>query len=76
MLSARQKDGSFRRHEMTVKNSPAVETEEKVEKPKAIDNAAFIKAYVEKGTSGNKHFDLRVKLTCEGLNQALEWLGQ
>ena len=74
LLSARQKDGSFRRHEMIIENTPVVETEEMIEKPKASDNAKLIETYVQEGASGNEHFDLRVKLTCEGLKQALEWL--
>jgi len=74
LLSAKQKDGSFRRHEMNIENSPAVETEEMIEKPKASDNASLIEAYVRTGVSGNKHFDLRVQLTCDGLSQALVWL--
>ena len=81
LLSARQKDGSFRRHEIIIENTPAVDMEEMIEKPKASDNAMFIKTYVQRGAanadqgSGNiKHFDLRVRSTCEGLTQALAWL--
>lgn len=74
LLSARQKDGSFRRHEMVIKNPPAVDTEEMIENPKASDNAGLIEAYAKKGASGNKHFDLRAQLTSEGLIQALGWL--
>jgi len=80
LLSARQKDGSFRRHEMIIENTPLVEIEEMVEKPKARDNARLIENFVKAGSSaeqgiGNiKHFDLRVKSTSEGLQKALEWL--
>jgi len=80
LLSVRQNDGSFQRHEMVIENSSLVDTEEMVEKPKAIDNARLIENFVKAGTSadqgtGNiKHFDLRVKMTCEGLNQALNLL--
>ena len=67
LLSARQKDGSFRRHEMIIENAPVVDTEEMIEKPKAPDNANLIETYLKAGASGNKHFDLRVKMTSEGL---------
>ncbi len=74
LLSARQKDGSFRRHEMIIEKSSSVDTEEMIKKPKAADNARLIETYLKAGTSGNKHFDLRVKSTREVLNQALRWL--
>jgi len=80
LMSAKQQDGSFRRHELIIENAPVVDTEEMIEKPKAIDNARLIENFVKEGASagqgtGNiKHFDLRVKMTCEGLNQALAWL--
>jgi len=80
LLSARQKDGSFRRQEMIIENTPQVDAEEVIEKPKAIDNARLIENFVRAGTSadqgtGNiRHFDLRVKVTEEGLNQALGWI--
>ena len=74
LLSARQKDGSIRRHEMLIENFPEVDTEEIIEKPKASDNAKLIETYVKAGATGIKHFDLRVKATCDGLIQALEWI--
>jgi len=74
LLSTRQKDGSFKRHEMSIENVPLVDLEEMIEKPKAIDNARLIESYVKTGASGSKHFDLRVKSTCQGLNEVLKWL--
>ncbi len=74
LLSARQNDGNFRRQEMIIENTPQVDTEEMIESPKTLDNARLIETHVKKGASGNRHFDLRVKITCEGLNQALAWL--
>ena len=72
LLSARQKDGSFQRHEMIIENAPVVDMEEKIEKPEASDNARLIEAYVKQGSSGNKHFDLRVQSTCEGIDPGFE----
>jgi anthranilate phosphoribosyltransferase len=74
LLSAQQKDGSYQRHELILENATAVEAEEMVEKPKAIDNARLISSYLQQGSAGNKHVDLRVHATCEGLAQALAWL--
>jgi anthranilate phosphoribosyltransferase len=73
LLSARQNDGSFQRHEMVVENTPAVFAEEMIEKPKAQDNANLIEAHLKTGSSGNENFDLRVKITSEGLQEALKW---
>jgi len=71
LISVIQKDGSYKRHEMILKNPCVVDTEEMIKKPKAADNARLIEAYVQSGTSASKHFDLRVQSTCEGLKQAL-----
>jgi len=76
LLSARQNDGNFRRHELNIENPTGVDIEEMIEKPKAMDNAQMIKAYVQNGSSGNIHFDLRIQATCAGLNQAMLWLKQ
>jgi len=79
LLSAKQNDGSFQRQELVIENAPAVDAEEMIAKPKASDNARLIENFLKGGTSadqgtGNiKHFDLRVKMTCEGLKEALKW---
>jgi len=74
LLSARQKDGNYLRHELIIENFSKVEVEEMIEKPKARDNAKLIEAYFKSGSSGSKHFDMRVKMTSEGLGKALSWL--
>ena len=74
LLSARGQDGQYHRHEMTLDIVGGVDIEQMVEKPRAKDNARLIEDYLKKGSSGNQHFDLRVKITCEGLGQALQWL--
>ncbi len=51
LLSASQKDGSFRRHEMNIENPPLVDTEEMIEKPKASDNARLIETMLKVGYS-------------------------
>jgi len=81
LLSVRQEDGVFKRHEMTIENPSGVDVEEMVEKPRVLDNAKLIKAFVQRGgpytdqaIGDIKHFDLRVGSTCKGLDQALEWI--
>ena len=74
LLSARQKDGSYLRHEMDFDAGVKIEVEEKRERLLASENARLIEQYARAGSSGDKHFDLRTRATCAGLHQALEWL--
>ncbi len=74
LLSAKGKDGQYRRHEMILDMVGGVEAEERIDKPQAVDNARLIESYLKRASSGNKHFDLRVKATCEGLKLAMEWV--
>ena len=70
LLSVRQKDGSFQRHEMVKKHASVVDAEERIESPRAPDNAELIENIYVKVRSHpvNKHFDLRVKINVrEGL---------
>lgn len=78
LLSARQKDGAYLRHEIEfdvetfLGKTPAME--EKREILTAYENAQLIKAFADHGASGDECFDLRVKATCEGFRQGLLWL--
>ena len=78
LCSARQKDGSYRRHEIMFDAEKflgmTLELEEKLENPKALDNARLIDDYRRNGSTGNRHFDLRVKATLEGFRLAVEWI--
>jgi len=78
LLSSRQKDGSYLRHEITFDAAQflgvKVEVEEKRENLSAAENARFIERYARTGSSGDNLFDLRIKATCEGLRRAVEWL--
>lgn len=77
LLSKKQPDGSFQRHEINFDVEAylgvTVPMEDMVEHPKAKDNAKLIQNYLASGSSGNELFDLRVKATTAGLMQALEW---
>ena len=78
LLSARQQDGSYMRHEITLDvesllgQTPAMEETRDQLSPQ--ENARLITAYTQKGSSGDEWFDLRVKATCEGFDQGLKWL--
>ncbi|MBL8014044.1 MAG: anthranilate phosphoribosyltransferase [Candidatus Omnitrophica bacterium] len=78
LCSVRKNDGSYLRHEIVFQPdlylSHPLETEEKNEHPKAIDNARLIKEYIAAGKTANRHFDSRIQLTCEGFRQALQWI--
>lgn len=78
LCSAIQKDRTYLRHEIIFQPEDflgeGVDVEEKIEHPKAVDNARLIEEYIRVGKTGNKHFDLRVKATCEGFRMAVEWL--
>ena len=78
LLSKKQPDGSYVRHEINfdveVFLGKSVPMEDMVEHLKVSDNARLIQNYLSKGVSGNELFDLRIKATTAGLKQALEWL--
>ncbi len=74
LVSSRQKDGSYKRDEKIFELEKflgvTVPLEERVT-PTAKENAYLIKRYYSQGSSGHQLFDWRVKVTCEGLKQAI-----
>ncbi len=80
LLSARQADGSYLRHEITFEVEAylgqAPEIEERREQLTAQENARLIRIYMDQGASGDECFDLRVKATREGFRQGLAWLNK
>lgn len=78
LCSARQKDGTYTRQEIIFEPEKflgvTLDTEEKIEHPKAVDNVRLIKDYISAGRTGYTHFDLRVRATCEGFRLAVEWI--
>lgn len=78
LLSARQADGSYLRHEITFEVEEYLgqtpEIEERREQLTPPENARLIQAYMDKGASGDDCFDLRVKATKEGFRLGLAWL--
>ncbi len=78
LLSARQADGSYLRHEITFEVEAYLgqtpEIEERREQLTATENARLINTYLKQGKSGDECFDLRIKATQEGFRQGLQWL--
>lgn len=79
LLSAKQADGHYVRHEITIDvpqllADQVVSAEEKRELLSAEENAKLIKTYSDLGTSHDEWFDKRVLVTCEGLKQGFAWL--
>ncbi len=78
LLSARQEDGQYKRHDIELDPQEHLtqvpELEETREQLNARDNAQLIQAYLEQGQSQDRWFDNRVHFTCTGLKIAIEWL--
>lgn len=78
LCSARQLNGSYRRAELEFNSEEylghAVAMEEKLETPSLTENAGLIRRFLQNGTSGYELFDDRVKATCAGIRQALDWI--
>ncbi len=78
LLSVKQRDGSYQRHEINfdvedfLKITPA--TEEQREHLTANDNAQLIRNYVKHGKTGDKWFDARVKATQHAFKLGLDYL--
>ena len=78
MCSARQKDGSYQRHEFEFDAEQflkkIIPVEEKLEAPALEENVRLIETFKTQGRTDNELFDYRVKASCEGISQALEWI--
>ncbi len=80
MCSARCQDGTYRRHEFEFDPQALlghdIHVEEKLSYPDLEENVRLIKVHAHKGRTHNRHFDLRIKATLLGIDQALEWLNK
>lgn len=78
LCSARQTNGQYLRHEIELNAEEylnvSVEVEEKFEQPSLEENARLIKEYARQGRTDYRLFDWRVRATCAGLEQAVEWI--
>ncbi len=78
MLTARQKDGTYKRGEINFDIEgflgEKIDVEEQREQLSAKDNALLIKAFGMSGTSGDIWFDARVKATREAFRLGLDYL--
>jgi len=80
LCSARQNDGTYMRNEFTIDPNRyldrPVKREERLTDPSLSINTALIEEYLRHGKTSYALFDARVKVTCAGLKQALEWIEQ
>lgn len=78
LCSAVQCEGDYKREELELNPLDALKEEikvdEKLTKPSLEENARLIKAYKEKGKSGNAFFDSRVKISCHGMKRLIDWV--
>ena len=78
MCSARRENGSYQRYEFEFDSEQFLEKtiplEEKLDAPSLKENARLIEAFLAQGKTDNELFDARVKTTCAGLSQAVEWV--
>ncbi|MBZ0167366.1 MAG: anthranilate phosphoribosyltransferase, partial [Candidatus Omnitrophica bacterium] len=78
LCTARQADGTYRRREIIFDAQRILgktySVEERLEDPSLEENIRLIQRYTQDGQTGYAHFDDRVKVTCAGLQEALEWI--
>ncbi|OFZ55578.1 MAG: hypothetical protein A3D92_24810, partial [Bacteroidetes bacterium RIFCSPHIGHO2_02_FULL_44_7] len=78
LASVQQCEGDYLREELEMLPSQLlgfdVKTDEKLTQPSVEENARLIREYQEKDTSGNDNFDNRVKISCNGIKKAIDWV--
>ncbi|MCA9402135.1 MAG: anthranilate phosphoribosyltransferase [Candidatus Omnitrophica bacterium] len=78
LCSVRLSSGEYRRHEIIFDPAKVLSRpytkEEILTDPDLAVNARLIQAFCERGVTDNPHFDDRVKVTCAGLAEAVEWI--
>lgn len=78
LCSSRQKDGRFKREEISIDPSDyldkPVKIEERLTDPSLEKNKDLIEAYHKEGKTPYDLFDTRIKITCAGLKKAIEWV--
>ncbi len=80
LCSVRQAQGEYIRHELEFDPEKClgvvVPWEEKLEKPSLSENGRLIQTFKAQGQTDYQLFDLRVRATCAGLKQAIDWVKQ
>jgi anthranilate phosphoribosyltransferase len=78
LCSARQKDGSYVRREITVNPEDyldkPVKLEERLTEPSLEENVKLIEAYQKEGRTAYELFDARIKITRAGFKKAIGWV--
>lgn len=76
--SARQKDGTYLRHEIIFDAAQSLgidlPIEEKLENPSLEMNANLIEKFLQKGQTKNLEFNRRIAVTCAGIQKAVQWI--
>lgn len=77
LCSVRRGD-TYLRHEITIEPGEYLDepfsVEERLERPVLIENVELVRRYQKEGSTGNRWFDARVKVTTAGLKAALDWI--
>ena len=80
LCSVRQTDGTYTRHEIIFDAKEqlgiTVTVEEKLTNPSLDKNRDLILEYKHNGQTDYELFNHRVKATCEGIRQAIEWINK
>ncbi len=80
LCSARQNDGTHLREEIIINPenylSHPVKLEERLTSPSLKKNCELIETYLQQGKTSYDLFDYRIKVTCAGLQKAIEWVEQ
>ncbi len=78
LCTARMNDGTYRRHAEDILPEEflnrEIKADIKLDNVRPSENALRIQRYHETGTSGDGFFDMRVRIACEGLRRAAEWI--
>ncbi len=78
MCSARQKDGTYLRHEFEIDAEKylgvTIPIEEKLTNPSLSDNRRLIETFRKAGKTDYDLFDWRVQVSSAGLIQAIDWV--
>ena len=78
LCSARQNDGSYKREEVIIHPDDhldqRIKLEEQLKDPSLEKNRELIETYQKAGQTSYDLFDARIKVTCAGLQKAIEWI--
>lgn len=74
LCSAKQADGTYVRIALEIPPEAISEVKEENENPSLPENIRLIRTFKAQGKTDNKAFDARVRVTCSGIQAALDWI--